>query len=305
VWVCFWVWFDIQNRRRRVRPRASVFGTREKGTETKRKYPSTMNRRIAWTTCDGTDASFEMDPWDRARTPKNTHLPRARIGLDDGWKPHRRTNERTRSFIGMGYPHRCETSVSLDAPLAATRARVIHAPWCGLTLKTSSAVVLVCAHRPRRRRHRRRRSIHSIDRSNRMYFVSSLRVAVVDRVSCVPRACTARLGKADPSALRRSKSLPARERESGGRSLLLFTHTFWYGSECSVFGNDRQSNISIRFKINHPDAVSRGCACSVTKGPCRRQRRSVEQLEGVVVCACVFVRLCARVGGGFGVGRRG
>ena len=262
MWVCFWVWIDIRNRRRRVRPRASVFGTRKKGTETKRKYPSTMNRRIAWTTCDGTDASFEMDPWDRARTPKNTHLPRARIGLDDGWKPHRRTNERTNEefhWNGLPTPMRNQRFTRCTTRRDA-RARVIHAPWCGLTLKTSSAVVLVCAHRPRRRRHRRRRSIHSIDRSNRMYFVSSLRVAVVDRVSCVPRACTARLGKADPSALRRSKSLPARERESGGRSLLLFTHTFWCGSECSVFGNDRQSNISIRntVKINHPARVCAG-----------------------------------------------
>lgn len=198
----------------------------------------------------------------RAREPQKIHIifrAYASVSTTTTTTTDGHHTERTTSFIGIGYPHRCETNVSLDAPLAATRARVIRAPWCGLTLKTSSAV-LVCAHRPRRRRHRRRRSIHSIDRSNRMYFVSSLRVAVVDRVSCVPRACTARLGKADPSALRRSKSLPARERESGGRSLLLFTHTFWYGSECSVFGNDRQSNISIWFKINHPDAgLARVC----------------------------------------------
>lgn len=209
------------------------------------------SQRIAWTVRDGTDASFEMDPWDRARTPKKYTSSSActhRSTTTDGHRTDERTNE---EFHWNGYPHRRETKVSLDAPLDATRARHPRdAPWCGLTLKTSSAVlcvrivlvvVVVTA------------DVDPFDRSNgNVDFVSSLRVAVVDRVSCVPRACAARLGKAD-RRFGASKASNARERI--GRVVYHSVYPYvlvWV--QVFGFGNDGQSNISIWVKINNPIA---------------------------------------------------
>ena len=226
MWVCFWVWIDIQNRRRRVRPRASVFGTRKKGTETKRKYPSTMNRRIAWTTCDGTDASFEMDPWDRARTPKNTHLPRARIGLDDGWKPHRRTNERTNEefhWNGLPTPMRNQRFTRCTTRRDARARHPCPVVWvdpknlircrpcvCASSSSSSSPPT----------------SIDPFDRSLQsdvFRFVSTRRGrrSGVVRTSCVHRA-TRKGGSVGSSALQK----PSRARERIGRAIFVTVYPY-------------------------------------------------------------------------------
>jgi len=181
----------------------------------------------------GTDASFEMirgiarEPQKTYNSHTRAHRSRLNDDDDDGRMCPAATNERGVQFKRVPSPSRNATLRSMNHSMR--NAFVIR----GLTLKTSSisavraqedpsssTVVVVTVVDP-----------PSIELN---HFVSSLRVAVVDRgVSRVPRACTARVGKADPSRASTGKgrlgAAPRRGLRIGVLCVYsLFTYTFWF-----------------------------------------------------------------------------
>jgi len=200
---------------------------KRKRNETKRKYPSTIDRRIAWTVCDGTDASFEMIRG-IAREPQKTHIFHASVSFERRRRRRRRMdatamNERTRKLIEIGT--HTDAKPTFHAMHHSTRrARVIHGPvvWvdpknlirCPCVHVVLVVVVFVTADVD-----------PSIDRSIGLIsfrFYASSRSSIGSRAYLVraPRDSERRM---DPSAS--SRKARARER-IGESSLELFTHTF-------------------------------------------------------------------------------
>ena len=177
----------------------------------------------------GTDASFEMirgiarEPQKTYNSHTRAHRSRLNDDDDDGRMCPAATNERGVQFKRVPSPSRNATLRSMNHSMR--NAFVIR----GLTLKTSS-ISAVRAQDPSSS------TVTVVDPPSieLNHFVSSLRVAVVDRgVSRVPRACTARVGKADPSRASTGKGRLGAAPRGGLRIGVicvysLFTHTFWF-----------------------------------------------------------------------------